>query len=188
MNIYNKISVIFFLVAISVGYSMYEKKKLDDYFSKAEAPILESLPSSEFLKDFRTGEVFDFPVEAKASKGILVHFWGTWCAPCEYELPHFLKFSEKLGKKDVRVVLLAVNDDNVKIKKFLKRFGNLPSNISIVHDKKGKTMPMFGVVKVPETFVFSPDGDTLTKLVGPQDWDKGYYLSRVFSMLGLSSN
>ncbi len=98
MNIYNKISVIFFLVAISVGYSMYEKKKLDDYFSKAEAPILESLPSSEFLKDFRTGEVFDFPVEAKASKGILVHFWGTWCAPCEYELPHFLKFSEKLGK------------------------------------------------------------------------------------------
>ncbi len=88
----------------------------------------------------------------------------------------------------MRVVLLAVNDDNVKIKKFLKRFGNLPSNISIVHDKKGKTMPMFGVVKVPETFVFSPDGDTLTKLVGPQDWDKGYYLSRVFSMLGLSSN
>ena len=167
---------------------MFEKSKLDKYFSKAEAPILNELPKSEFLKEFRSKEVFNFPDEAKKTSGILVHFWGTWCAPCEYELPHFLKFSSKLAQKNIRVVLLAVKDDDVKIKKFLKRFGDLPKNISIVHDVKGETMPMFGVVKVPETFVFSPAGKTLTKLVGPQDWEKEYYLTRVFSMLGLSVN
>ena len=166
---------------------MYEKNKLDVYFSKAEAPILESVPQSNFLQNFETKEVFNFPDEAKSANGIIVHFWGTWCAPCEYELPHFLKFSKKLEDNKVKVVLLAVNDNNVKIKKFLKRFGSLPKNVTIVHDERGETMPMFGVVKVPETFIFSSSGKTLSKLVGPQDWDKGYYLSRVINMLGLSS-
>ncbi|MEE3079026.1 MAG: TlpA disulfide reductase family protein [Bdellovibrionota bacterium] len=166
---------------------MYEKNKLDVYFSKAEAPILESVPQSNFLQNFETKEVFNFPDEAKSANGIIVHFWGTWCAPCEYELPHFLKFSKKLEDNKVKVVLLAVNDDNVKIKKFLKRFGSLPKNVTIVHDERGETMPMFGVVKVPETFIFSSSGKTLSKLVGPQDWNKEYYLSRVINMLGLSS-
>ncbi len=166
---------------------MYEKNKLDVYFSKAEAPILESVPQSSFLQNFETKEVFNFPDEAKSANGIIVHFWGTWCAPCEYELPHFLKFSKKLEDNKVKVVLLAVNDNNVKIKKFLKRFGSLPKNVTIVHDERGETMPMFGVVKVPETFIFSSSGKTLSKLVGPQDWDKEYYLSRVINMLGLSS-
>lgn len=166
---------------------MYEKNKLDVYFSKAEAPILESVPQSNFLQNFETKEVFNFPDEARSANGIIVHFWGTWCAPCEYELPHFLKFSKKLEDKKVKVVLLAVNDNNVKIKKFLKRFGSLPKNVTIVHDERGETMPMFGVVKVPETFIFSSSGKTLSKLVGPQDWGKEYYLSRVINMLGLSS-
>ena len=166
---------------------MYEKNKLDVYFSKAEARILVSVPQSSFLQNFETKEVFNFPDEAKSANGIIVHFWGTWCAPCEYELPHFLKFSKKLEDNKVKVVLLAVNDNNVKIKKFLKRFGSLPKNVTIVHDERGETMPMFGVVKVPETFIFSSSGKTLSKLVGPQDWDKEYYLSRVINMLGLSS-
>lgn len=186
MSFYNKISIILLIAAITIGYSMYEKKKLDDYFETSAEPILKKIPEVKGLKKFVSQSEFDFVKEVNSSNGMIVHFWGTWCAPCEYELPHFLKFSKKFEELNVKVILLAVKDDDIKIKKFMKRFGNLPKNVEIVHDLYGVTMPKFGVVKVPETFVFSNIGKSLIKFAGPQDWEREYYFKRTINNLQLS--
>lgn len=185
MSTSNKFSLIFILIAITVGYSLFHKKKLDTYFDASLTPILKELPKNVSLTYFKDGKKLDLAEELKTSNGLLVHFWGTWCAPCEYELPEFLKFSEELGKKNIKVILLAVNDKDVKIKKFLKRFGKLSDNIIVSHDPNGHSMKEYGVVKVPETFLFNKDGKNVNKFVGPQDWGLPAYIKRIVNYLGL---
>jgi thiol-disulfide isomerase/thioredoxin len=185
MSIANKFTFLFLIIAVSVGYSLYHKKNLDTYFDASVTPILKEIPKNVELTYFKDGKKLDLMEELKTSNGMLVHFWGTWCAPCEYELPEFLKFSEKLSEKNIKVILLAVNDKDVKIKKFMKRFGKLSDNIIIVHDKLGLSMKEYGVVKVPETFLFDKFGRNVNKFVGPQDWGLPSYIQRIVSYLGL---
>jgi len=185
MSTSNKFSILFLVIAMSVGFSLYHKRKLDTYFDASITPILKEIPKSVSLTNFKTGKELDLSKELKESNGMLVHFWGTWCAPCEYELPEFLKFSEEVGKKNIKVILLAVNDKDKKIRKFMKRFGKLSDNIIIVHDKNGASMKEYGVVKVPETFLFDKFGRNVNKFVGPQDWAKPAYIKRIVSYLGL---
>ena len=61
----------------------------------------------------------------------------------------------------------------------------MPENVKVVHDQEGKSMPIFGTVKVPETYLFDPKGKNLNKFVGPQDWGHPNYLSRIKLLLGL---
>ncbi len=185
MSTINKFTIIFLLISASVGYSLYHKRKLDTYFDASITPILKELPESANLTYFSTGKPLDLKELTKSSNGLLVHFWGTWCAPCEYELPEFLKFSSELEKHDIKVILLAVNDKDTKIKKFMKRFGKLSKNIILVHDKAGLSMKEYGVVKVPETFLFNKSGRNVNKFVGPQDWGLPSYIKRIVSYLGL---
>lgn len=183
MTVSSKIAILFSLLTISLGYSLYEKKKIEGYFELAQAPVLKVLPENLILKNFNTDEVIDLKKVAESGSGLMVHFWGTWCAPCEFEFPEFIEYAKKLKTYDVKVVLLAVNDDDLKIKKFIKRFGDLEDNIILVHDREGLSMKSFGVVKVPETFLFNKAGKNLTKFVGPQDWKLDSYLTRVMNLL-----
>ncbi|EQC46927.1 redoxin domain-containing protein [Bacteriovorax sp. Seq25_V] len=185
MKISSKFTIIFLILAVAIGFSIYEKKKMDSYFDESAAPVLKELPAIQGLTEFNSDKPITFDEILSGSNGMLVHFWGTWCAPCEFELPEFLEFSKKLGEMNVKVVLLAVNDDDIKIKKFMKRFGTLSSNIVLIHDKTNQAMTKFGVVKVPETFLFNTKKLNMTKFVGPQDWKLQSYISRVMNYLAI---
>ena len=175
-----KLGMIALIVASTLAYSIVEKRKIEALTSAENHIILKSLPDFEipFIKKelgiLNSSNVFDGGYEA-----VLVHFWGTWCAPCEAELPEFLEFVESFKAQKVKAVLLAVQDDDTKIKKFLRRFGDLPENVVVVHDQPGKSMLTFGTVKVPETYLFAKNGKTLNRYVGPQDWKHNSYKDRM---------
>ena len=165
-------------MGLTLAYSLFEKKQFSSMVNVGDAdPILQSMPNFELdlvLEDKKI-TLNDF----KDAKATFVHFWGTWCAPCEHEFPDFLKFAKKFEKDNVKFLLLAVNDDNKKIKKFLKRFKNLPTNVIIAHDKSGASMTLFGTVKVPETYLFDSSFRNLKKFIGPQSWEMAAFAPRV---------
>lgn len=177
-----KLAIIALIMASTLAYSILEKRKIDELTSAENNLILKELPefvfppvkgylgSTEITKD----NIFDGGYQA-----VLIHFWGTWCAPCEAELPEFLEFVEAYKEKGVKVVLLAVQDSDKKINKFLKRFSDLPSNVVVAHDEKGDSMLTFGTVKVPETYLFAKSGKNLNKYIGPQDWKHKSYKDRL---------
>ncbi|MFG1500225.1 redoxin family protein [Halobacteriovorax sp. XZX-3] len=184
MTTSSKVSIIFIIVAITLGYSIYHKGKIDSYVDKSRDYILKSLPSVK-LDNFADNSEVELQDLARNSNGLVVHFWGTWCAPCEAEFPEFVDFARKLEEKNVKVVFMAVKDDDMKIKKFLKRFNDLPSNSIVIHDQAGISMSKLGVVKVPETFVFDSKLEHRIMFKGPQDWKMDSYFVRVLSYLGV---
>ena len=109
------------------------------------------------------------------TKALMVHFWGTWCAPCEVELPDFIKLTDRYKNKDIKFLLIAVNDDEKKIKKFMKRFGQLSESVYVLHDADGSIMSKFGTVKVPETYLFDSSSALFNRYIGSQSWGSPYF-------------
>jgi len=187
MKISTKIFFLSFLITSTLLYSMWERNKIDALaVQSSEGLIIKKLPEvavdlydQSFLKPTKR-EMADI---LEGTEGLVVHFWGTWCAPCEVELPEFLNFSKNLEKDGIKVLLLSVNDELPKMKKFMKRLGVLPKNVLVGLDNSGLLMDAFGTVKVPETYIFNETGRHVKKFVGPQDWAKAFVYKRIRFLL-----
>jgi thiol-disulfide isomerase/thioredoxin len=51
----------------------------------------------------------------------VVNFWATWCRPCVKELPYFERLQAKYANQKVKVLLVAVEDWEKKVKLFVKK-------------------------------------------------------------------
>jgi len=91
----------------------------------------------------------------------LVHFWATWCAPCQEELPGLLDAAEAEG-----VPLLAVTDEAWPV---VERYfdGAVPS--AVVQDPTGAAAADWRVSGLPDTFVVL-EGRLRHRMGGPRDW------------------
>ena len=176
-----KIAIIALIMASTLGYSLLKKRQIDKLTGSDNNLILKQIPVFEVprLSGDERPVVTSENLFEDGSKAAMIHFWGTWCGPCEAELPEFINFMKKNESKGLKAILLAVQDDDKAIKKYLKRYGTLPSNIEVVHDKKGDLMLSFGTVKVPETYLFGNNGKNLNKFIGPQTWNSAAIQNRV---------
>ncbi len=182
-----RIAAILSVIAITVVYTFWSKKSLESQLvptSQSQA-VLAKLPSASF----ETLEGQPFHLDEQSYDLLVVHYWGTWCAPCEAELPELLKFIETFkDKPGVRFLLVAVNDELMKVKKHLKS-QSIPKDAPItwLMDNKNIHKDVFGTIRVPETFVFSSDKTTLRKYVGPQAWNKPMFFQTFDEFLQIST-
>jgi len=179
LHFIQKLLIVFALLGLTVLYAYYERNKFyGSQSSEITAPVLKELPSFNVVGMNIPG-LINSKEFAKDSQGAFVHIWGTWCAPCEKEMPEFLTYAEKVEGRGLKFLLVAVNDEEVKIQKFLKRFPNIPKNVRFALDTDNKVMDLLGTLKVPETFLFSPEGKHINKFIGPQDWLSESYITRL---------
>lgn len=183
---YFRIFVVVFIMMTTFFYSSYERRKIDlmQESSVQGSAVIAHLPEVEF-SDWKTNESHKTQAVANSSKGLYVHFWATWCGPCEAEFPAFLEYAKKLEASNVRFLLVAVKDDEVAVKKLLARFKTLPTNVNLVFDLSGNFMGRFGTLKLPETFLFKSNGELLNHYPGPQDWALEGMFNRTLIQLGL---
>ena len=173
-----KLIVLVFILGGTLSYSIYIKKGYKTFEEGSLTPILKSLPDIAFLDNLSKKQIHLKEKILKEKKGSLVHFWGTWCGPCEEELPSFINLSKEMKESGQKFYLIAVNDNKKDLRKFLKRFKKLPENVKVLLDNSGKLMNSFGVVKVPETFVFDEKGKSLKKFSDLKT-DYPYYLHTI---------
>ncbi len=163
-----RILIILSVIALTMGYAFYQKKSLESQLALESNPtsVLKKLPESTF----ETLESTPYIIADQQFELLVVHFWGTWCAPCEAELPELLTFIKQFeGRPGVKFLLVAVNDEVVKINKHLKGM-ELPAGITWLLDNKDIHRTEYGTTRVPETYVFSSDKTLLRKFLGPQIW------------------
>jgi len=175
-----KLTIIALIISVTLLYSLYWHNKFSPMINQFDGDlILKTLP------EFQVEEIQSKQLMSKKdfinNEGRLtfIHFWGTWCGPCEAELPPLLDMAKKFKNSDVQFVLIAVQDTAEKVTKYMKRFGTLPENIVLALDVNGDSMTKFGTVKVPESCVFNHQGTNLSKFIGPQSWEQTRYYDRL---------
>ena len=121
-------------------------------------------PSPVTLKDGTTRDL-----SAPSGKLVVVHFWATWCPPCEEELPGLVAWWKE-AKADPRIELVAVSvDEDWKVVDGFLAKRNA-ADLPLALDPKKAAASAFGTEKFPETWFLSPSGKILLHQVGPQDW------------------
>lgn len=178
-----KIFAISLLIFGVLLYSVYQRDMYRKVSDARTDLILKELPQGEFSLVGQNKKTSLNSLLEGTTNGLLVHFWGTWCGPCEQELPSFISFAKDLEKNGISFALMAINDDELSIKKFLAKYPELSSNIKLFLDNNGETLSKFGVLKVPETYLFSKSGKAIKKFVGPQEWDRPYFRDYLGQML-----
>ena len=143
-----------------------------DALRKGPAKVTEAPPAAAATPGprpvaLRDGATRD--LAAPSGKLLVVHFWATWCAPCEEELPGLVAWWKE-AKADPRVELVAVSVDEewATVEAFLAKRG--AADLPVALDPAKAVASAFGTAKFPETWFLSPSGEVVFHQVGPLDW------------------
>ncbi len=99
-------------------------------------------------------------------KVLFLNFWGTWCKPCLDEWPSIQKLYEN-KKDDMDFVLIAMLDEEEKVRKFLKE-NNYTAPVYLAETPINSSI----LPKVfPTTFVLDKHGRILQKETSSKDWN-----------------
>lgn len=155
------ILILLLLIAV-IGTAGCSKEKKES----AALPAVAGNPAPDFSL---SGPAGDTRLSTLKGKLVLVHFWATWCPPCREELPALAKLNKDMAGKPFRLLAIAVDKEGNEPVQQL--FGQLGITLPVLLDQTNEVAARYGTTGVPETFIVSPAGVILKKIVGPLEWN-----------------
>ena len=128
---------------------------------------LKTLPQSVFDAELRSVGSDMFRLSEYSGKVLVIHLWATWCGPCRFEAPVFVKLHEEFRDLGVEIVDLSTENPNlatVEIKKWIRSYG-VPYRSGFASTHVAVIL-MRGRNVLPQTFVISRSGLILKHFIG----------------------
>ncbi len=161
-------SLVFVLLLLALGTATY--------FTGGEHALMGSpIPEKEESGSFITAPDFSFKTlqgqPKKLSdfdgKVVVLNFWASWCAPCIIEFPQLLTLAEQQKNKMV-LLAISLDEDPKALKRFLAQMKKTnASSVIIGRDQDKKiSRDLFQTVKLPETFLITPNRKIAEKIIG----------------------
>lgn len=124
-------------------------------------------------------------IDTLASRPTVLHFWATWCAPCQAELPSLLKFRDTLERQGGQVVLVSVEDSDAA-DRVMKYGSGLGSGFaSFLAPQGGLAQRLDLSYSVPRTYLLAQGGEVLKTYRGAQPWTDPLFERSVMTLLQL---
>ncbi len=102
-------------------------------------------------------------------KVIVFNIWATWCAPCRREMPALERLSHSLNPDKFAVVGLSVDHDIHLVQEFMQHHDiHFPMFMDKDH---AITQKVLGIASYPQTFLITPDGVLVRRVLGEHNWD-----------------
>lgn len=157
MNAMYKLALVLLIVLISCK----EKRTTD----KGNDMTAQKLIESELGK-IKLSELDNKPIDLNQYKGkiVFINFWATWCKPCLQEMPSIQKARELLKNENI-VYFFASDEDVEQIEEFKK------NHSYTLHFVKANNMESLGLMALPTTYIFNPDGKLIFSEMGYRKWD-----------------
>lgn len=85
---------------------------------------------------------------------VLMNFWATWCAACDWEIPMFSELEKEYESRGLSVVGISVDEDWPAVKAYIDRVGM--SYITLLGNDASARL--YGVQAFPRTFILDRHG------------------------------
>ncbi|MEH7252319.1 thiol-disulfide oxidoreductase ResA [Neobacillus niacini] len=89
-------------------------------------------------------------------QGVFLNFWGTWCKPCEAEMPYINNQYNHFKDSGVQVLAVNVSESELAVNQFAER-KKLDFPI-VIDTKDGQVQTAYGINPLPATFLIDKDG------------------------------
>lgn len=109
-------------------------------------------------------------MEQYRGKLVVLNVWATWCAPCRQELPGLERLHRRLDPARFAVIGLSVDAERDIAQEFLRERGITFK--SYLDADAALARRLLEIRVYPDTFIISPDGVLLRRIVGERDWDR----------------
>ncbi len=128
------------------------------------------------MEEKRAGGITTSPGDLKPplSPGTIIHFWASWCRPCEEEFPQLEQFYrthivKELTAKGVRLITVSNDREIAPVARFIAKHG---TTFPVYLDTEQTTnLAMVGKRTLPSTVMVGADGQFHRLALGKLDWD-----------------
>ena len=121
----------------------------------------EPVPAPDFTLTDQYGN--EHSLSDYRGKTVFLNFWGTWCSPCQMEMPDIQKVYEDYGCNEEDLVVLGIAAPNIsgegtveEITAFLDENGY---TFPVVMDEEGLYFYLYGIRAYPTTFMIDKEGN-----------------------------
>lgn len=155
-------TVILLVLGAAVAYTLYASITKDNIRKVA---VGEKAPDFALVDmDGEKHRLSDYE-----GQGVFLNFWGTWCKPCEKEMPYMNNQYKQFTDEGVQVLAVNVGESDFAVKKFAERYGLA---FPIVNDKDGQVQNAYAIDPLPATFLINPEGEVVKIHTGQLTEDK----------------
>ena len=119
-------------------------------------------------------------LEDYQGKKAVVHFFATWCHPCQEEMPYIVSFSDRIEQNGVPFIpihLTKLDSDLSQLQSFLTHY---QASFDPWLDRSGDMMNQYHVVGIPTTLFLDENGNVEQRIDGMLPIDQAEsFISRI---------
>jgi thiol-disulfide isomerase/thioredoxin len=116
-------------------------------------------------QDLSVLDAKDVGWQALRGQWVVINYWAEWCKPCIEEVPELNQLAAHYSKQ---VAVLGVNYDAVTEDALRQQARRLQIEFPVLDVDPASMLKLARPEVLPTTFVFSPQGELVGSLVGPQ--------------------
>lgn len=148
-------TTILVIIVIALGYTFYQSFFVDHSAVRAGDDAV------NFVLTDLNGERIE--LADYEGKGVMLNFWGTYCPPCEKEMPIMQQLYEEYKGQGVEIIAINVNEPEVTVKPFVNRHKlTFPTPI----DKGMRVSDAYGINPLPTTVMIDEHGKVVRVFTG----------------------
>ncbi|MGD6804094.1 thiol-disulfide oxidoreductase ResA [Rossellomorea aquimaris] len=141
-------TIILVVLAAAVIYTLYAN------FTKEERGVLKAGDQAPdfVLQDMEgnTHQLSDYK-----GQGVFLNFWGTWCKPCEKEMPYMENQYQAFKDEGVQILAVNVGESDFQVNKFIEEHD---LTFPVVVDSEIDVQNAYGIKPLPTTLLVDENG------------------------------
>lgn len=142
------------ILAVLVGaivFALFSNSQAD----KSAYLVGDQAPDFELTQINKNNELETVRLSDLEGKGVMLNFWGTWCKPCEKEMPYMQALYPDYKEKGIEIVAVSLDSTELVVHRFIDRYD---LTFPVPHDKRGEVRELYKVGPLPSTFFINSDG------------------------------
>ncbi|RST76118.1 thiol-disulfide oxidoreductase ResA [Siminovitchia acidinfaciens] len=141
-------SVILAIMVTAIVYTLY-----NNFTKEARGQLAIGDKAPDFILSDMNGNTHK--LSDYEGEGVFLNFWGTWCKPCEREMPYMENQYQVFKDQGVEILAVNVGEPEFAINKFVQKHG---LNFPILKDTNKEVLNLYKITPLPTTILINSEG------------------------------